>query len=110
LTQLDHNVYVRGSEKDSSTLIVWSPVVKNEFRVSFESLESFRGVYPEYSAHSRSFVGDIALFKSRELGKYELLPAFPGLKAASSLPEEIRKLLGIQKKDGGFVGAYPPLP
>jgi hypothetical protein len=110
LAQLDHNVYVRGSEKDSASLMVWSPAEKNEFRVAFESLESFRGVYPEYSAHSRSFVGDIPLFKSRELGNYEVLPGFPGLKAAASLPDEIRKLLGIQRKDSGFIGAYPPLP
>ena len=110
LKQLDHNVYVRGSNNESRSVILWSPATNNDCQMAFESPESLQKVYPEFSTHSRSFADDIPLFKNRELGNYQLLQTFPGSKAASLLPAEISKLLGIPKKDIKFVGAYPPLP
>jgi hypothetical protein len=37
------------------------------------------------------------LFKSYELGNYQLLQLFPGSAAAIRIPEEIARVLGIQK-------------
>jgi parallel beta-helix repeat protein len=110
LKQLDHNVYVQASNSGSKSMILWSPAVNNDCQMAFESPQSLHRVYPEFSAHSLSFGDDIPLFKNRELGNYQLLQTFPGSEAASILPVEIGRLLGISKKDIRFVGAYPPLP
>ena len=110
LKQLDYNIYVRHSEKESKPLILWTPAVNNDYQITFESLEGAQKMYPEYFAHSQYFADDIPLFKSRELGNYQLLKTFPGLKAASLLPDEVSKLLGLTKKDTRYIEAYPPLP
>lgn len=110
LKQLDYNMYVQQSDKDSKPLILWSPAMNNNCQMAFESLESFQKLYPEFSVHSRYFTDDIPLFKSRELGNYQLLRTFPGSKDASLLPAEVSKLLGLPEKDVRYIGAYPPLP
>jgi hypothetical protein len=111
LKQLDHNVYVRSTEKSSSPLILWSPARGEHCQMAFDSLEDLRGLYPEFSANSRYYVNyDGPLFKSRELGNYQLLPAFPGSKSGMQLPAEISELLAHTKKIGRYVGAYPPMP
>ncbi len=110
LYQLDNNVYVRHSDSDFSSLMVWSPAKSGDCWMVVGSLESFRNAYPAFSAQSRSFADDLPLFKSRELGNYQVLRAFPGSEAGAMLPADIRKLLGISQKDIRFVGAYPPLP
>jgi hypothetical protein len=111
LKQLDYNAYVRGAEKTSYPLVLWSPVSNEKCQTGFESLEELRKLYPEFSANSRYFAGyNGPLFKGTELGNYQLLPAFSGAKSAMPLPAQISKLLGPAKKDGRYVGAYPPMP
>ena len=46
------------------------------------------------------------IFRSRELGNYELLQEFEGSKAGSKLPSEIIKALGSEDKKGTQIGAY----
>ena len=110
LKQLDYNVYVQDSNNDSAPLIMWSPAANSDCRMAFESPESLRKVYPPFAVHSRSFAGGVPLFKSRELGKYELLRASPASNDGSELPGEIRKLLSVPENGPRFVGAYPPIP
>ncbi len=111
LKQLDHNVYVRGAEKGSSPLILWSPVPGEQCQARFESLNDLRKLYPQFSVNSISFDGyDGPLFKSAALGNYQLLPTAPGATSGMQLPAEVRKLLGQSKKDGQYVGAYPQTP
>ena len=108
--QLDYNVYVRGGDK-AEPLILWSPAADVNCQTRFESPEGLQKLYPEFSAHSKYFANYSGpLFKSRELGNYQLLKGFPGATAATSLPAEISELLGRPKKDTRFIGAYPPLP
>ena len=108
LKQLDYNVYVRGLEKTSSPLILWSPAPGEQCQVRFETLSDLRKLYPEFSANSISYADyNGPLFKSAVLGNYQLLPTAPGAKSGMQLPAEIRKLLGQSKKDGQHVGAYP---
>ncbi|MBN1694300.1 right-handed parallel beta-helix repeat-containing protein [candidate division WOR-3 bacterium] len=103
--QLDYNVYVRSGDKVSNPLMWWSPAKNKECRVELESLEGLRKLHSEFSANSQYFISyDGPLFKSWELGKFELSRDFPGAK----LPPEIRKLLGISENETPFVGAYPP--
>jgi parallel beta-helix repeat protein len=108
--ELDYNVYVRGGDR-AEPLILWSPAADVNCQTKFESPEGLKKLYPEFSAHSRYFANYSGpLFKGPELGNYQLLQAFPGSTAATSLPDEIRNLLGRGKQDGRFTGAYPPLP
>ena len=48
------------------------------------------------------------LFKSTELGKYQLLKEFPASGAAISLPDEIIELLRNGRSIEPYIGAYPP--
>jgi hypothetical protein len=110
LAQLDYNAYVRGADKASYPLILWSPASNEKCQEEFASLENLRKLYPEFSANSRNYLNyDGPLFKGMELGNYQLLPAFTGSKLGMQLPAEIGKLLGQAKKDVRYVGAYPPM-
>lgn len=111
LKQLDYNAYVRGADKASYPLILWGPAASESCQVGIESLENLRKLYPEFSANSRFYANyEGPLFKGMELGNYQLSPAFPGAKSGMQLPAGINKFLGQSKKDGRYVGAYPPLP
>jgi hypothetical protein len=110
LKQFDYNMFVRSSSAAVAPLILWSPAKNNDCQLSCESLEDLRKLYPEFSAHSRYFPEYKGpLFKSTELGNYQLLQTFPGSAAGTQLPAEITKLLGIQEKEIRFIGAYPPI-
>jgi parallel beta-helix repeat protein len=107
---LDYNVYVRCADTTSQPLILWSPAASENSLQDLNSPEDLHKLHPEFSAHSLYFDNyDGPLFKSPELGNYELLKAFPGSKAASPLPTEIRELLGWSTQEARFPGAYPPL-
>jgi hypothetical protein len=109
--ELDHNMYVLSTEKSSSPLILWSPAANKDCQARFESLESLRDVHTGFSANSHYYANyDGPLFKGRELGNYQLLSGFPGSKSGMQLPAEISKVLGQSKRDGRYVGAYPPMP
>jgi hypothetical protein len=109
--QLDYNVFVRQGGVGAKTLIVWSPAATDNSLVELDSLAAFQKLQPQFSAHSREFVDYHGpLFKGRELGRYELLRAFPASASAAPLPAEIRELLGWPKDAPVFPGAYAPLP
>jgi parallel beta-helix repeat protein len=111
MKKLDYNVYVRDTDKTSEPLIYWSPAMNENCQLSFESPKELNNQYPEFSANSKYFTNYKGpLFRSRELHNYQLLQGFPGSKAASDLPDEVRKLLGYPKKGARFVGAYPVCP
>jgi len=121
--QLDYNVYVRRGDSASEPLIMWSPAESENCMQEFKSPEDLQKLHAEFSAHSQNYPNyNGPLFKSPELGNYELLQAFPGSTAASPLPTEIRELLrrfilrsssateNGQKQDSRFPGAFPPHP
>ncbi len=111
LKQLDYNVYVRGHDKTSFPLILWSPAMNDECQISFDSPGDLNALNSKFEAHSRSFTNDIRpFFQSDELGNYRILKGFPGTEGAMKLPAEVMKLLKYPEKEGRFAGAYPPLP
>ena len=111
LKQLDHNVCVRGVEKGSSPLILWSPALGGQCQARFESLSDLHKVYPQFSANGLSLDAyDRQLFKCAALGNYELLPTALGATSGIQLPADVKKLLGQSNKAGQYVGAYPRLP
>ena len=110
MKQFDNNIYVRHSGMESNPLLLWTPSKNSDYQAAFEPLNEFQKMFPEYSSHSQCFTDNIPLFISRELGNYRLMQTFPGTKAASFLPTEISKILGLHKKDIRYIGAFPPLP
>jgi hypothetical protein len=111
LNQLDYNVYVRSAEKTRSPLILWSPAQNAECQAAFRSLVDFRKVYPESSTNSYDYSDyDGPLFKSIDLRNYQIVQAFPGSKIGTQIPSEIAGLLGLNRKDVRYVGAYSPIP
>ena len=110
LKQLDYNMYVSGTEKSSLPVILWSPVSNNDCQLGFDSLKTFRKLYPEFSANSRYYAHyKNPLFKSPELNDYHLLGIFPGADLGTKLPDEPAKLLRNYKNGSHYVGAYPPV-
>ena len=110
LQQLDYNAYVRGADKAAYPLILWGPAANEKCQAGFDSLQSLRKLHPEFSANSRFYANyDGPLFKGRELGNYQLLPAFAGSKSAMPLPAAVSKLLRPAKKEARYVGAYPAM-
>ena len=108
--QFDYNVYVQASSGTSDPFLLWSPVQNENCRQSFFSLDGLRELCPGFSAHCTYLPGyNGSLFKSPELGNYQLLKDFPGTSVAAPLPADIGKLLGRSVKDRGFCGAYPPV-
>lgn len=109
LKQLDYNVYVRGGES-TEPLMLWGPASGVNCQTKIDSPEVLNKLHPEFSGHSKYFPNyNGPLFKSSELDNYQLLKEFPGAEAATGLPDEINKLLGLGQEETPFIGACPPL-
>ena len=108
---LDYNVYVQSEGNRSKHLMLWSPAQNPKCQEKFASLEELQKMFPQFSVNSR-YISDYSgpLFKSPELGHYQLLKSFPGCKAAAIIPTDISKLLGLTEENNRYIGAYPPLP
>ena len=87
-------------------LILWSPAANDNCTAALDSPAELNKIHPQFSAHSLLYT-DRNVYKSRELGNYQLLPSFPGIKAASPLPADISALLSRPKKGLSYIGAYP---
>ena len=109
LSKLDHNAYVRRAGKSASPLVLWSPAQTETCQTGFASLDELRKFYPDFESKGRSFAGyDAPLFKSVELGNYQVVSGFPGLQSGMEVPEEIHRLLNLSAGSDRYVGAYPP--
>ncbi|MBN2356876.1 right-handed parallel beta-helix repeat-containing protein [candidate division KSB1 bacterium] len=107
LAQLDHNVYVTASNRANRPIILWSPEKNEQCRSTYASLEAFHAKHAEFSTNSRYLPNyNGPLFKSPELGHYQLLPAFPGINTGKDLPASVKYLPHPSQKT---VGAYPSL-
>lgn len=105
LKQLDHNVYVRNSGTNAVPLVYCDPATGSGLS-NFGTLEELNKHHPHYAAHSKYFTYDnTPVFKSTELGNFELLETFPGFAVATGLPPETAAILN---RTGQYVGAYPP--
>ncbi len=111
LKQMDYNVYVRRNEVKETPLIIWSPALNDKCQQYLVSPEELQKLYPESEVNSKYFAGYKGpLFRSYELGNYQLLKAFPGSDIATVIPNKIKQLLRSNKTDLPFTGAYPPMP
>ncbi|MDZ7723836.1 MAG: right-handed parallel beta-helix repeat-containing protein [candidate division KSB1 bacterium] len=109
LDMLDHNAYVRGSDKTESPLILWSPAANQTCQIEIESPDELHSLHSQYAANSR-FYDQYAgpLFQSRELENFYPLQNFPGLNSGLKLPAQIKNLLKQTELPENTVGAFPP--
>jgi hypothetical protein len=111
LSQFDYDVFVRSTDKTSYPLILWSPADNEKCQAGFDSLSALQKMYPNFAVNSSEYINyGMPLFKSIELGNYELLHGAPGSNSGTQLPSEIRKITGQSKKENPYAGAYPPMP
>lgn len=107
--QLDGNIYVRRAGAKPQPLLAWSPVPDESSSVDVNSLDDLRQRHSQFEPKGQAFPDYRGpLFRSVELGHFELLPAFPAAGAALPLPAHIQQLLG-RKQGADFPGAFAPL-
>jgi parallel beta-helix repeat protein len=105
--QMDYNVYVRMPGMSHQPLMSWSPVKNNECYQYFNAPDEVTRLIQDFSSNSKYFPDYSGpLFKSKELGNFELLGSFPTGNAGKELPDNISRMLG--GKHGNYIGAYPP--
>jgi hypothetical protein len=108
LDKFDNNIYVRTPGSKTDLLMLWGPTRNKECMRELNFLSELNKIHKEFAANSKYLTDyDGPLFKSWELGNFELINEFPGSKYAAELPEEIRNLIGVSENDTPFVGAYP---
>jgi hypothetical protein len=108
VTQLDSNVYVRNRDPGARALLVWSPVAGENCVTELKALADMQKLHPEFEAHSQVLNMDLgSVFKSPELGNYELIQGFTELASTGFLPTEIQQLLGWSKQEALPPGAFP---
>jgi parallel beta-helix repeat protein len=108
LKQYDYNVFVTDINRGFQTLVYWSPAPNRECQQDVKLLDELKKVFDGSSGNSKVFEGYyLPLFKSSELMNFELNEAFPGAHAATVLPADVQKLLGLNSKYTPYVGAYP---
>ncbi len=111
VTQLDGNVYVRNEAAGPEALLFWSPLEAANGVTQFKNLEEFRSLHPQFEAHSKVVTSSVgALFRSPELSRYELVQDVSLPESAIPLPDEVRRLLGWQKREATVPGAYAACP
>ena len=107
LSKLQNNVYVNTIV--SNPIIMLSQnlngICQSSFNSPAEMSKAFRG-YGKGSVSYNNYKGP--LFKGVEVGNYQLVSDFPGMKAASETPEYIKKLLGSFGTKP-FPGAFQPV-
>jgi parallel beta-helix repeat protein len=108
LKQYDNNVYVKDIHNSFSTLMYWSPAANAECQTAVKNLDDLKSIFEGSSANSQVYENfNMPLFKSIELGNFELNKAFPGTNAATTLPVDVQKFLGLPAKYKPYIGAYP---
>jgi parallel beta-helix repeat protein len=107
LKQIDYNVFTQNTTNKTLPMILWSPAKNDTCITGLNSPADLHKLHPEFSTHCKLYT-DYSIFRSNELGNYQLLPEFPGAKAGSPLPDEIRVLLKSPVQDVPYIGAYPP--
>lgn len=111
LAGLDGNVYVRRARGRAvaEPLVAWAPASNERGAVEFAGWRELHAALPQFEAHGREFPDyNGPLFRSAELGHFEVARAFPGAGVAVPLPPDVRATLGWADAREAHVGAYLP--
>ena len=72
------------------------------------SLEEFRTLAPAFEAGGQFLdLSPQSVFKSPELGRYELFRALPAIRRAQAVPPAVLSILGWSEQDARSPGAHP---
>jgi len=107
LRKMDNNVYV--NEGVMEPLILLSQDLGDTCQAGFNTPGELNKTVPSFASKSislKNYRGP--LFKSVHLGNYQLMSNFQGMKAATELPEHIKKLMG-EMESVVRPGAYRPM-
>jgi hypothetical protein len=89
----------------AAPLFVWGPNATRECISRLASLDEFRKLVPAFEASGRQLDRTPpSIFKSPDLGRYELVQPLPG---GVALPADVRQLLGWSEEQSRSQGAYP---
>lgn len=108
ISKLDGNVYVRSEDISENPMISISPVEGDNCTAKFSNLANFQKSHSEYESQGLMLKSDLrSIFKSPELGNYQLIKRLRESTPKITVPSEVQKLMN-RKKDGiGTPGAYP---
>jgi parallel beta-helix repeat protein len=103
---LDGNVYVRSGQARKVPLLVWSPVEDEDCVTELQTLADLRRLQAQFETNGHVLEIELgSIFKSQELGNYELIRSLPG--TPGLLDKDIRGLLGWPVQEAYTPGAYP---
>ena len=109
LTACDHNVFVTTSPAAPHPLILWSPAAGGQGQAKWDTPEELHRLFPQFAGASPFHAAyDGPLFRSPELGNYQIMRGSPGATGGAPLPVTVSRLLGGARGKGTYVGAYPP--
>ena len=107
LKQVESNVYVRRGQPVKDPLIAWGPVEGPDCKATYASLEGLQKLPGKYETQGRFFAAyPGSVFRSHDLGNYELLEGFPGVGSLTALPAPVAKVVGWPAQPS-MPGAYP---
>ncbi len=108
--ELDGNIYVRPSTpgQPAPQLLTWSPAQTDTCSLTFTTLQDFRKVASGFEASGTQLDRTPrSVFRSWDLGRYDLQPDSGLPKNRVQLPADVRKLLNWTEQDAQWPGAYP---
>ncbi len=106
LEKIEGNVFVTTDAEEGLPTIYWAKASDRQGAESFRTLEDISSLYPEFKEGNRLFK-NISVFKCIELKNFETLKGFPGIKGYGTTPDDIGRLLNLNKKVLPYTGAYP---
>lgn len=106
LKSMNGNVYVKNT-LSKTPMLFWSPAGGSDnCQKGYTTLADFRSDFSKYESQSLEYsYAEIPVFKGEFNREFSLLPGFPGNKAATQVPADIRSLLKLSKKQKPYVGA-----
>lgn len=105
-TQIENNIYVKNNTGKETPIMYFSPANNNNCQVAIDSFDELEKMHPGHEKNSvylENYAGSI--FKSSELGNFEILPNFDIVKNQADIPADVKQLIHRKKETG--VGAYP---
>jgi parallel beta-helix repeat protein len=106
LKQFGNNVFVKESGGNYKNLAFWSPFSNSNCQAEVKSIDELKKVTGAATNCTYIEGKHIPVFKSQELGNFQLMDGFPGKTVATEIPARVKTLMGLQAQIKNFVGAY----
>jgi hypothetical protein len=104
--RIENNIYVKRKTPKGSPIMYFSPANNDQCQAAIHSFDELDKMYPGHEKNSiylENYTGNV--FKSPELGNFEVLPQFEAISQQAAIPAEVNQLINRKKETG--VGAYP---